>query len=91
VCHQLGFGDAVRAYTSSYFGSGNSSMPIWLDNVHCTTGDCYLSECSHNGWGDEDCKHSEDAGVACTDTGLLCETFAIKMHLIIFILNSRLY
>ena len=65
VCHQLGFGDAIRAYTNGYFGGGSSSMPIWLDEVSCTSTDRYLSECNHNGWGDEDCTHSEDAGVAC--------------------------
>ena len=78
VCHQLGIGTAVKAYTNGYFGSGSSSMPIWLDEVQCTTGDRNLSECSHNGWGNNDCSHSEDAGVACTEKGLLCETFSYK-------------
>ncbi|XP_065913209.1 scavenger receptor cysteine-rich domain-containing group B protein-like isoform X2 [Dysidea avara] len=68
VCQQLGFGDAVRVYTSSHFGSGSSSMPIWLDDVQCTTRDRYLSECGHNGWGNNNCNHFEDAGVACTGT-----------------------
>ena len=74
VCHQLEFGDAVRAYSYNYFGSGNSSMPIWLDEVQCTTGDNSLSECNHNGWGIHDCYHSEDAGVACYGIGLLYYT-----------------
>jgi len=69
VCHQLGFGDAISAI--GYFGSGSSFMPIWLDDVQCTNGDSYLSECRHNGWGYNDYSHSEDAGVACTGTGLL--------------------
>jgi len=73
VCHQLGFGDAVRAYSSNYFEGGGSLWPIWLDNVQCTSEDCSLSECSHSGWGNGDCSHSEDAGVACTGTGLLYE------------------
>ena len=72
VCGQLGLGIAIRAYSNDYFGSGNLSMPIWLDEVNCTTGDRYLSECSHIGWGQHDCSHSEDAGVVCNLTGLLC-------------------
>ena len=74
VCHQLGFGDAVRAYSFSYFGIGSLSMPICLDNVQCATGDRHLSECDHNGWGNHDCTHFEDAGVACTriaETGMI--------------------
>jgi len=71
VCQQLGFGAAIWAYTNSLFGSGSSSMPIWLDEVQCTTRNSYLSECGHAGWGNNDCTHAEDAGVACSGTGLL--------------------
>ena len=80
VCQQLGFGGAIRTH---YFGSGNSSMPIWLDEVQCTTRDSNLSECGHAGWGNNDCIHFEDAGVTCTGTGLLCE-LAIKMCILKF-------
>ncbi|XP_065913214.1 neurotrypsin-like [Dysidea avara] len=69
VCYQLGFGKAWRAYTYGYFGSGSSSMPIWLGEIQCTTRDRYLSECRHNGWGNNDCSHYEDAGVACLEAG----------------------
>ena len=70
VCHQLGFGDALRVYThgSSRFAT---SIPIWLDDVHCTSEDNYLSECVHNGWGEENCGHFLDAGVVCTGLGVL--------------------
>ena len=72
VCHQLGLGDAVSVYSSGYFGSEDSSMPVWLDNVQCTTRDHYLSECSHNGWGNSSCLHSENASsVVCNGTGLV--------------------
>ena len=67
VCHQLGLGDAVRVYSSGYFGSEDSSKPIWLDDVRCTTRDHYLTECSHNGWGNSSCSHYEDAGVVCNE------------------------
>ena len=73
MCHQLGFGDAVRAPGSNYFGSYfdlYSSMPVWLDGIRCTSVDRYLSECIHNGWGQHDCSHSENAGVVCNRPGL---------------------
>jgi len=82
VCQQLGFGDAVRIYSFGYFGSGSSSMPIWLDDVQCNIGDQYLSECSHNGWGINNCMHFGDVGVSCTGTGVIVTGYsflAIKL------------
>ncbi|CAB4006010.1 deleted in malignant brain tumors 1 -like, partial [Paramuricea clavata] len=63
VCRQLGFHDAERAYTSSYFGRGSGQ--IWLDNVDCTGHESSLFSCRHGGVGIHDCGHSEDAGVRC--------------------------
>ena len=71
VCRQLGFGDALRAYTGSYFGGVDTSIPIHLDEVQCSASDHYVSECRHNGWGNNDCRHTEDAGVACTKSSKL--------------------
>jgi len=66
VCRQLGFGVAIGDYPS-YFA--NASTPIWLNEVHCTTGDRYLSECSNNGWGNDNCEGTKYAGVICNGTG----------------------
>ena len=71
VCRQLGFDDAIRAYSGGFFGGVNASIPIWLDEVQCSSADHYLSECRHNGWGNNDCTHSENAGVACTGSSKL--------------------
>jgi len=47
-------------------------MPIWLNNVQCSSGDRYLSQCNHNGWGINNCQHYKDVGVECSQTaGLL--------------------
>ena len=42
--------------------SGN----ILLDEVNCTGEESQLLECGHNGIGDHDCSHYQDAGVRCT-------------------------
>ena len=63
VCHQLGYGRAVRALGSATFGEGSGS--IWYDNVNCSGSEANLAQCDHNGLGVHNCAHSEDAGVIC--------------------------
>ena len=65
VCRQLGFGPAVAARSSAFFGQGNGQ--IWLDNVNCIGTELNIADCSHNGWGIEDCYHGLDAGVQCSN------------------------
>ena len=64
VCRQLGFPDAISAPGSAHFGAGSGQ--IWLDNVRCSGSESSIENCSHGGWGVEDCGHSEDASVICT-------------------------
>ena len=69
VCRQLGFRTALGAPTRATFGRGRG--PIWLDNVHCDGTEESIDDCSHNGWGEHNCGHSEDAGVVCAGEHLL--------------------
>ncbi|CAI8036273.1 Deleted in malignant brain tumors 1 protein, partial [Geodia barretti] len=65
ACHMLGFADAIRAYSSAYFGPAPGD--ILLDNMRCAGTEHELIECSHNGVFNHDCSHEEDAGVSCTN------------------------
>ena len=68
VCRQLGYKYTIRALRrgpSVLSGSGK----IWLDNVNCTGSEQNLTSCAHNGWGVNNCRHYEDAGVECSSTG----------------------
>uniref|UniRef100_A0A3Q2QGR7 SRCR domain-containing protein n=1 Tax=Fundulus heteroclitus TaxID=8078 RepID=A0A3Q2QGR7_FUNHE len=64
VCKQLGCGRPSTVHASAYFGEGTGE--IWLDNVGCSGNEASLSQCSHSGFGSNNCEHSEDVGVTCT-------------------------
>ena len=64
VCRQLGLGVYGTA-TSQFSPSASPSVPIWLDDVNCNGLENNLMECQHNGIGNHDCDHHEDAGVIC--------------------------
>ena len=67
ICRLLGFpegsqGDSGR-FVSAHFGAGTG--PIHLDDLRCTGTESSLFECRHRGIGVSNCRHTEDAGVAC--------------------------
>ncbi|XP_026992470.1 putative DMBT1-like protein isoform X2 [Tachysurus fulvidraco] len=64
VCRQIGCGKAVTAHQDAHFGKGSGE--IWLDNVHCFGNESTITQCTHRGFGVNDCDHGEDAGVICS-------------------------
>ncbi|XP_063962816.1 deleted in malignant brain tumors 1 protein-like isoform X2 [Lytechinus pictus] len=63
ICRQLGYGDAISAPQSAFFGAGRGD--ILLDDVSCTGSEGDILDCSHAGIGTNNCGHNEDAGVVC--------------------------
>ena len=87
VCRQLGYPAAVGAFLFATFGQGTG--PIWLDEVQCIGTEANLTECSHDGFGNEDCIHFEDAGVRCaTEGGYISDTSCTTMTFLFFELNG---
>ncbi|KAI8490241.1 hypothetical protein Bbelb_319790 [Branchiostoma belcheri] len=76
VCRQLGYPSATAARKEAAFGQGSGK--IWLDNVACRGNEKTITDCRHNGWGSEDCGHSEDAGVVQTAQTLFVS--AVQMY-----------
>ena len=66
VCRQLGFHYALDAYQNAHYGQGTGK--IWLDDVNCFGNEPSLFSCRHGRVGNNNCDHSEDAGVRCGNT-----------------------
>ncbi|KAK2856304.1 hypothetical protein Q5P01_005039 [Channa striata] len=65
VCRELNCGTGLEAKKGAFFGQGKDS--IWLDDVHCTGTEASILKCQHKALGENNCGHSEDVGVVCSE------------------------
>ena len=68
ACRQLGYRYALEALKRGRFVPHAGRIQMWLDDVRCWGNETDLSQCTHNGWGIEDCSHKRIAGVVCSKT-----------------------
>ena len=61
---ELGFGQAIAARSEGFY-IGQGSGIVWLDELNCTGTESSIVNCSHGGWGSNDCYHSSNAGARC--------------------------
>ncbi|XP_026202953.1 deleted in malignant brain tumors 1 protein-like isoform X2 [Anabas testudineus] len=72
VCRELDCGAALSVTKSAQFGEGTGR--IWLKDVDCLGNESSLTECQHRGFGKQNCKHNQDAGVICSGVRLAGST-----------------
>ncbi|CAI5683597.1 deleted in malignant brain tumors 1 protein isoform X1 [Oreochromis niloticus] len=65
VCRELSCGTAMEAKKGAFFGQGKDE--IWLDDVQCVGHESSILKCQHRPFGQNNCGHSEDAGVVCSE------------------------
>ena len=63
ICRMLNYTGALAAPLSGAYGEGSGT--IWLDSVNCMGNETSIENCPHDGLGNHDCSHFEDAGVIC--------------------------
>jgi deleted-in-malignant-brain-tumors protein 1 len=64
ACRSLGFADAGWSLDNRY---GPGVGRIWLDDVSCDGSESFIGNCRHQGWGHNNCMHSEDVSIACNE------------------------
>ena len=63
ACHQLGFAGLHSLNSTTHYEEGIGQ--IWLESLHCQPTDLFLANCTHIGWGNNDCHHGEDIALQC--------------------------
>ncbi|XP_072013342.1 scavenger receptor cysteine-rich domain-containing protein DMBT1-like isoform X2 [Amphiura filiformis] len=64
VCQYLGFPGASWATSGGNYGQGIG--PVWMSGVQCNGQETRLQDCPQpQPWGENECDHTQDAGVVC--------------------------
>jgi hypothetical protein len=62
TCRSLGFGYGELINGDPYHTRNGT---IWLDDVRCRGNEASILECSHSGWGQHHCEHSQNVAIEC--------------------------
>ena len=68
ACRAAGFPAGARQATTRSTFVSTDRVRYWLDDVNCVGNEDSLADCMHLGWGVNDCRFSERAGVRCDTT-----------------------
>ncbi|XP_053426320.1 galectin-3-binding protein isoform X1 [Nycticebus coucang] len=79
VCRALGFENATEALGRAAFGKGTG--PVMLDEVECAGTEPSLADCKSLGWLKSNCRHTQDAGVVCTNETRSSHTLDLSREL----------
>nr|ACT53266.1 scavenger receptor cysteine-rich protein [Azumapecten farreri] len=64
ICNMLGFGNgSALAMGNAFFGEGSGT--IQMDELACSGRESNIGLCRFDGFGNNDCDHTEDASVIC--------------------------
>ncbi|XP_064108356.1 uncharacterized protein LOC135216798 [Macrobrachium nipponense] len=66
VCRMMGWEGASRVHKNNTFGPGSGR--VWIDDLRCIGYETSVSDCQHLPWGQNNCDHTEDVGVECSNT-----------------------
>ncbi|KAK7066080.1 Scavenger receptor Cys-rich, partial [Halocaridina rubra] len=66
LCRMLGWKGASHVYKNNSFGSGTGR--VWLDDLRCLGYESSVSDCQHLPWGQNNCDHTENVGLQCSNT-----------------------
>ena len=78
----------AQAFCNSYFGVGSGD--VLISGVNCSGIESGLINCTHNGIGNHNCNHTDDAGVTCLGLWLGIILHSIILHSFTLFLTSGL-
>ena len=57
--------NCFRTKNASFYSRTRGSGHIWLSGLVCNGSESVLSDCSHSGWGNNSCSHTDDVSISC--------------------------